>query len=118
MENMNPSFYCPITGELMIDPVVDSEGNTYERSAIELWIEGHHTSPITRNIITRYDLRPNRSLKNAIEEILASGREILPRIADHINLKVAATISVPELSLTVTTKKLRQEWLDATCPTG
>lgn len=102
----------------MIDPVVDSEGNTYERSAIELWIEGHNTSPITRNIITRYDLRPNRSLKNAIEEVLASGREILPRIADHINLKVAATISVPQLSLTVTTKKLRQEWLDATCPAG
>lgn len=102
----------------MIDPVLDSEGNTYERSAIELWIEGHNTSPITRNVITRYDLRPNRSLKNAIEEILATGREISPRLADHVDLQVAETISVPELSLTVTTQKLRQEWLDAKCPAG
>lgn len=102
----------------MIDPVLDSEGNTYERSAIELWIEGHNTSPITRNVITRHELRPNRSLKNAIEEILATGREILPRLENHVGLTVAATISVPELSLTVTTQKLRQEWLDAKCPAG
>jgi len=32
----NSSFYCPITGELMIDPVVDLDGNTFERKAIEV----------------------------------------------------------------------------------
>lgn len=32
---LNPNFYCPITTELMRDPVIDSDGNTFERSAIE-----------------------------------------------------------------------------------
>ncbi len=26
---------CPITGEIMYDPVIASDGNTYERKAIE-----------------------------------------------------------------------------------
>ena len=38
-----PSFKCPITGSMMqdpvVDPVVDPEGNTYERRAIEAWLE-------------------------------------------------------------------------------
>ena len=64
---------------MMTDPVVDAEGNTYERIAIESWIDMNHTSPITRNKIVRADLRPNRSLKNAIAEQLESG-EMPPRI--------------------------------------
>ena len=39
-------FYCPITGELIVDPVSDTSGNTFEKSAILQiqqirWI-GHH----------------------------------------------------------------------------
>jgi len=33
--NIPKGFYCPITKTLMVDPVIDPEGNTYERSAIE-----------------------------------------------------------------------------------
>jgi hypothetical protein len=28
------SFYCPITAEIMKDPVIATDGNTYERNAI------------------------------------------------------------------------------------
>ena len=31
-------FYCPITGELMKDPVTEPEGHTYEREAIMKWL--------------------------------------------------------------------------------
>lgn len=44
-----PSFYCPLTMNLMKNPVQDREGNTYERYAIEQWLQSNHTSPITRN---------------------------------------------------------------------
>lgn len=44
------SFLCPITRELMIDPVIDPDGNSYERSAIENWLKQHSTSPIVRLI--------------------------------------------------------------------
>jgi hypothetical protein len=30
-EEYNPNFYCPITNELLVDPVIDREGNTFER---------------------------------------------------------------------------------------
>lgn len=39
---------CPITGELFRDPVLLSgDGQTYERSAVEKWLETHDTSPIS-----------------------------------------------------------------------
>jgi len=60
-------FICPITGVTMIDPVIDREGNTYEREAITEWIQLKGTSPITRNYISVYDLTPNRALRDAIE---------------------------------------------------
>lgn len=44
------SFLCPITRELMTDPVVDPDGNSYERSAIENWLQEHSTSPIVNLI--------------------------------------------------------------------
>lgn len=117
MDSTNASFYCPITGDLMSDPVVDSEGNTYERIAIESWIDGHKTSPITRNVITLQDLRPNRSLKNIIDETIASGKQIKKRLDDHVDIKASAKVSVPQLSLTVTAEKLRLEWSTG-CPPG
>ena len=41
-------FICPITHEIMNDPVVATDGRHYERKAIELWLDKHHTSPIDR----------------------------------------------------------------------
>ncbi|KAA8540071.1 hypothetical protein F0562_026763 [Nyssa sinensis] len=32
------SFYCPITGDVMVDPVETSSGKTFEKSAIEEWL--------------------------------------------------------------------------------
>ena len=43
------SFYCPITGELMIDPVILPVGRTVERGAIVEWINKKGTCPFTRN---------------------------------------------------------------------
>ena len=62
-----PSFKCPITQSMMQDPVVDPEGNTYERRAIEAWLERSQTSPITRTSLTASMLNSNRALRDAIE---------------------------------------------------
>lgn len=61
-------FLCPITHELMKDPVIDPDGNSYEREAIESWLRRNGTSPITRAPLAIKDLRPNRALKQTIEE--------------------------------------------------
>lgn len=62
------SFICPLTHEVMTDPVVDPEGNSYERAAITAWLAQHDTSPITRAPLALADLAPNRALRNAIDE--------------------------------------------------
>jgi hypothetical protein len=62
-------FYCPITGELMKDPVSEPDGHTYERNAIEKWIMDKGTSPMTRKNIGTSDLKPNITLKKSIESI-------------------------------------------------
>ena len=58
---------CPITLEPMVDPVIDREGNTYEKSAIMDWLANNSESPITRSPLTANDLVPNRALIDAIK---------------------------------------------------
>ena len=38
---------CPITMDLLLDPVFTCDGHTFERLAIERWFETHRTSPLT-----------------------------------------------------------------------
>ena len=68
-EAPTPSIYiCPITQEVMHDPVFASDGFTYERSAIEGWLVSHSTSPLTNNQLPSNAVIPNHSLKSAIIE--------------------------------------------------
>lgn len=62
------AFVCPLTHEVMKDPVVDPEGTSYEREAIEEWLGRNATSPMTRNPLQVKDLVPNRALRELIEE--------------------------------------------------
>lgn len=64
------SFYCPITREVMIDPVETPTGHTFERSAIEKWLSeaDEPSCPITSNPLRISMLRPNKTLRQSIEE--------------------------------------------------
>ena len=63
----NP-FLCPITLDLIKDPVVAMDGHTYERSAITKWFASHGTSPKTNEELTRKKLVPNHALRAMIIE--------------------------------------------------
>jgi Mg-chelatase subunit ChlD len=78
---------CPITRELMIDPVIGPDGQTYERRAIEEWLKINTTSPVTRERMTSTTLIPNIALRNTIEKYAPSDelQEINKRINDAIN---------------------------------
>src|SRR5436190_1520244 len=65
------TFLCPITNAIMKDPVIDPDGNSYERVAIMEWVNKNRNSPITRNILLAHQLFPNRALKGMIEKFLA-----------------------------------------------
>jgi hypothetical protein len=63
-----PSFLCPVTGDLMHDPVTCADGHSYERYAITRWLSENRTSPITGADLATRHLIPNHALRNAIED--------------------------------------------------
>ena len=73
-------FLCPITHDVMQDPVVAADGHTYERSAIAQWFQHHFSSPKTNERLDTVQLIPNHLIRSEIlqwiddklEEIRAS----------------------------------------------
>jgi serine/threonine protein kinase len=66
-------FVCPISSEIMRDPVLCADGHTYDRPSIERWFAGgHSTSPNTGARLPHVNLVPNHALRNSIEEFLRS----------------------------------------------
>ncbi|XP_078436364.1 U-box domain-containing protein 16-like [Wolffia australiana] len=58
---------CPITLDVMRDPVVVSSGQTYERESIASWIASEHaTCPKTGQTLSHCRLIPNKALRNVI----------------------------------------------------
>lgn len=66
--NSLESFFCPISQEIMKDPVITKYGITYDRASILGWLEKSNTCPITRKPLSKEELIPNYTLKNIIEE--------------------------------------------------
>ncbi|KAG8641170.1 U-box domain-containing protein 4 [Manihot esculenta] len=60
-------FCCPLSLELMSDPVIVASGQTYERAFIKNWIElGLTVCPKTRQTLDRSNLIPNYTVKALI----------------------------------------------------
>eukprot|EP01083_Nonionella_stella_P019801 54943_1 len=57
---------CPITKSIMKDPVICSDGHSYERSAIEEWLKRHDRSPMTNAKLVTKQVFPNHSLRSMI----------------------------------------------------
>lgn len=67
-EGIPRHFLCPITHELMEDPVIASDGQTYERAAIAAWFKNNMTSPMTGLKLSSWTLCPNRLVFSMIQE--------------------------------------------------
>ncbi|XP_042501200.1 U-box domain-containing protein 19-like [Macadamia integrifolia] len=67
---LNPEdFRCPISLELMVDPVTISTGHTYDRSSILKWLKsGNFTCPKTGEKLTSTELIPNSTLRKLIQK--------------------------------------------------
>ena len=67
--SVSNEFLCPITREVMSDPVVAADGHTYERAAIVEWFAlGHLMSPMTGINMDNTALIPNINLKKMIKD--------------------------------------------------
>ncbi|KAG5618333.1 hypothetical protein H5410_018157 [Solanum commersonii] len=70
---LNPEdFRCPISLELMTDPVTVSTGQTYDRASIQKWLKsGNLLCPKTGETLQSTELVPNSSLRNLIQQFCA-----------------------------------------------
>ena len=63
-------YVCPITAEIMTDPVTTADGFTYERTAITEWLRTKNTSPSTGATLETTILIPNLSLRSMIRSFV------------------------------------------------
>lgn len=64
-----PFFLCPISLEIMKDPVTVSTGITYDRESIEKWLFSgkNETCPVTKQPIPDSELTPNHTLRRLMQ---------------------------------------------------
>jgi len=97
---------CPITGDMFVDPVMTSDGQTYERSAIERWFAGgHRTSPATGLRLDSMSLIPNIAIRKACDSARGGSNS-----STATNTTTAATVP------TITTMKTATAANTATGP--
>eukprot|EP00475_Leptophrys_vorax_P005691 TRINITY_DN13434_c0_g2_i1.p1 TRINITY_DN13434_c0_g2~~TRINITY_DN13434_c0_g2_i1.p1 ORF type:complete len:544 (-),score=35.39 TRINITY_DN13434_c0_g2_i1:295-1881(-) len=61
-----PSLLCPITQEMMVNPVIAADGHTYELVAIQQWLEKSDRSPMTNVKLPHRELVPNHAVRSMI----------------------------------------------------
>eukprot|EP00747_Dinoflagellata_sp_TGD_P052849 gnl/TRDRNA2_/TRDRNA2_148128_c1_seq1.p1 gnl/TRDRNA2_/TRDRNA2_148128_c1~~gnl/TRDRNA2_/TRDRNA2_148128_c1_seq1.p1 ORF type:complete len:447 (-),score=18.96 gnl/TRDRNA2_/TRDRNA2_148128_c1_seq1:193-1497(-) len=57
---------CPITMDVMTDPVMAADNRTYERAAIKQWLENNNTSPVTGLSFRDSVLRTNWAMRDTL----------------------------------------------------
>ncbi|XP_038882772.1 E3 ubiquitin-protein ligase PUB22-like [Benincasa hispida] len=64
-----PFFLCPISLQIMKDPVTIASGITYDRENIEKWLfsDKHKTCPVSKVVLLDFDITPNHTLRRVIQ---------------------------------------------------
>ncbi|KAL8685393.1 MAG: hypothetical protein Q9218_007788 [Villophora microphyllina] len=92
---------------VMHDPVITKNGNSYERSTILEHLKRSPTDPLTREVLTIDDLRPNLALKQACAEFLESNGQqhqqyryqlYMPKKRNRVYFNKPQNLSHPSLS--------------------
>lgn len=77
-------FLCPLSLELMSDPVIIASGKTYERTHIQHWLDqGNSTCPQTQEFLSDCNLVPNYIVKAMITNWCNANSASLPQLAKH-----------------------------------
>lgn len=75
---------CPITQEILEEPVIGPDGYSYEKSAMAEWLQSSPSSigssvwrsPYTGEVFTDSSIRPDHTLKSVIEQLQTIGFDI------------------------------------------
>ncbi|CAK7349413.1 unnamed protein product [Dovyalis caffra] len=79
-------FKCPLSKELMRDPVILATGQTYDRPFIQKWLKGgNRTCPLTQQVLSHTILTPNLLIREMISQWYKSQGLELPDPIQYVN---------------------------------
>lgn len=52
--------------EVMTEPVIAADGHTYEKKAVQEWLQRHNTSPVTGSTLAHMRLVPNVLIRSVL----------------------------------------------------
>ncbi len=90
-------YLCPISLDLMSDPVICEDGHTYDR--ISIMALKNNFSPITREPINKNNLIPNRLLKQMIDEFKENSHK--SKIKNNVKNKIPESKKIDEKDIGV-----------------
>ncbi|XP_066321704.1 U-box domain-containing protein 9-like [Miscanthus floridulus] len=77
-------FLCPISSEIMRDPVVLASGQTYDRRFIQEWLSaGNRTCPQTQQVLSNTIIIPNHLVRSMISQWCTDNGITLPPVENH-----------------------------------
>ncbi len=76
-QDLAEAFTCPITQQIIKEPVSSKFGHLYEKEAIEDWISKHHTCPLTNQKLELNELFPQYAVKTAIQQYIKLNESIV-----------------------------------------
>lgn len=117
-EGLREIVTCPITNTVMRDPVLTVDGHSYERSAVENWLQNPdlvNTFPLpgTQSILEDTTLFQNIALKQLIEAEQSSGRLPVPpppppAVEQVVRERESMDTSLPSSALPLTDRDRRR----------
>lgn len=85
---------CPISLELMTDPVTLATGQTYDRASIERWFKaGYLTCPVTGEKLATTELVPNVTIRKLVEQFCHSNNVSITEPSINQKRDLAKTVS-------------------------
>ncbi|PRQ15850.1 putative aminoacyltransferase, E1 ubiquitin-activating enzyme [Rosa chinensis] len=103
-------FLCPISLDLMKDPVTLSSGITYDRQSIDTWLEaGNFNCPVTNQVLRNFDMIPNHTLRTMIQDWSAQNQRYgIQRVPTPRIPIMAVEVSEILFSITASARRVDQ----------
>ncbi|NEJ83182.1 hypothetical protein GR268_42650, partial [Rhizobium leguminosarum] len=97
-ESIPEECFCPITQEIMEDPVIAQDGHTYERQAIKRWLDmGKRISPKTGARLLSTELIANYTMRSLIQDIKGQVPVLARHTLDLRNIEAAIRLREEEV---------------------
>ena len=97
-------YVCPLTQQILYEPVGLSDGCSYERERIEMWLQDNHISPMTGEPLTDTTLQFQLTFQKLIRKYLAAN----PGLLDQVYLPQQLKLQLKDAFVTHNLLKIEQ----------